>query len=146
MKYCPHCQQWNHGRPMRCRYCGRTWYVRLCPAGHVNPINANFCGECGRGNLSEPAGRRPPLIIRIIKSSKYIFYGFLIFLLFAILLDLLISGPTSQQISLLICIVMLAVVVNFVMRKANLSFRISGRTTYQAIVRFYRWVASLRIR
>ena len=146
MKYCQHCQQWNHGRPMRCRYCGRTWNVKLCQAGHVNPIDANFCGECGRGNLSEPAERRSPFFINFLKFGKYIFFSYLVLVIIMIIIELIKSGATSHHISLLISIVLLAGAVNFVMKKINLSSRISIRSIYESIVRLYRWISSLRIR
>lgn len=77
MKFCPHCSRWNIGKPSRCRYCGRTWGERICSAGHVNPADANFCGECGRAELSEPAGRTP-LFIRSLSLLKPIGIGLLV--------------------------------------------------------------------
>ena len=59
MRYCPYCHRWNTGRPPRCCYCGRTWHVRLCPRGHENPPDAQFCGSCGSADLTETAGSRP---------------------------------------------------------------------------------------
>ena len=59
MRCCPHCHRLNPGRPAICYYCGRTWYVRLCPRHHENPANAQFCGQCGSADLTETAGRRP---------------------------------------------------------------------------------------
>lgn len=145
MKYCPHCQQWNHGRPMRCRYCGRTWYVRLCRAGHVNPINANFCGVCGQGNLSEPAERQS-LFYRITIWVKRLLYLFLVSVGLMIIIDILTNKPTDTQITFLLAILILIIGVNFAMKKTGLSFQITGRSIYEAIVRFYRWVSSIRIR
>jgi len=63
MRYCPNCRRFNPGHPMICHFCGRTWYVRLCPRGHENPPNAQYCGACGSVDLSTPAGRRPIFII-----------------------------------------------------------------------------------
>ena len=59
MRYCPHCRRLSPGYPVICHYCGRTWYVRLCPRGHENPSNAQFCGACGSTDLSETAGSKP---------------------------------------------------------------------------------------
>jgi hypothetical protein len=59
MRYCPYCRRWNSGRPQRCHYCGRTWYVRFCLRGHANPPDAQFCGTCGSADLTETAGPRP---------------------------------------------------------------------------------------
>ena len=58
MRYCPYCRRLNPGQPLFCRFCGRTWHVRLCPRGHENPISAQYCGSCGSADLTEPAGRR----------------------------------------------------------------------------------------
>ena len=59
MRYCPHCRRLNPGHPEFCHYCGRTWHVRLCPRGHPNPANAQYCGTCGAADLTETAGPRP---------------------------------------------------------------------------------------
>ncbi len=141
MKYCPHCQQWNHGRPMRCRYCGRTWNAKLCPAGHLNPVNANFCGECGNTNLSEPAGRSP-LVIRMFKYLKYIFYFYLIFIGFLIILELFQVPIRENHISLLISIVILSLGLNFALQKFKVSFGFSGKSIFKIIIKFIRWVFS----
>ena len=68
MRYCPFCQRWNLERPQRCHYCGHTWGIKLCQAGHENPPDAQFCGTCGSADLSETAGPTPAWlwVIRII--------------------------------------------------------------------------------
>ena len=63
MRYCPNCQRINVGRPPICNYCGRTWYVKLCPRGHENPSNVLYCSTCGSTDLSETAGKKPWWII-----------------------------------------------------------------------------------
>ncbi len=67
MRYCPHCERFNRGKPKICHFCGRTWFVRLCPRGHENPPNAQFCGSCGSADLSEPATTRllPWLLLKM---------------------------------------------------------------------------------
>lgn len=78
MKYCPACQRWNQGQPVRCNYCGRTWGVRLCPRGHANPPDAVFCSQCGRPQLSETAGPEPlairvvSLLLRLLKPAAIV--------------------------------------------------------------------------
>ncbi len=57
MRFCPHCKRINPGKPKRCHFCGRTWFIRLCPRGHENPYIAQLCGTCGSADLSEPASR-----------------------------------------------------------------------------------------
>jgi hypothetical protein len=59
MKYCPYCHRWNLDRPQLCNYCGRSWYTRLCPRGHENPPDAQFCGTCGSADLTDTAGPKP---------------------------------------------------------------------------------------
>jgi len=59
MRYCPHCHRLNSGRPQLCHYCGHTWYIRLCPRGHENPPDAQYCGTCGSADLTETAGPVP---------------------------------------------------------------------------------------
>lgn len=56
MRYCPYCRRISAGRPQICNYCGRTWYIRLCPRGHENPPDAQFCSSCGSTDLTETAG------------------------------------------------------------------------------------------
>ena len=63
MRYCPYCRRFNEGKPQICHFCGRTWYVRLCPRGHENPYNAQYCGTCGSADLTETAGRRSWFLI-----------------------------------------------------------------------------------
>lgn len=59
MRYCPNCHRWNTGRPQFCCYCGRTWYIRLCPRGHDNPPDTQYCGTCGSADLTDTAGPQP---------------------------------------------------------------------------------------
>src|SRR5437773_316303 len=59
MRYCSNCKRINTDHPPFCRYCGRSWYVRLCPRGHPNPRDANFCGDCGNTDLTETTGSIP---------------------------------------------------------------------------------------
>ena len=77
MRFCPHCRRLNPGRPMICHYCGRTWHIRLCPRGHENPPDAQFCGLCGSADLTETAGPTP-FWIRLIRIGSLIFLFLLI--------------------------------------------------------------------
>src|SRR5262249_47309720 len=71
MRYCPNCKRLNFRRPVICMYCGRTWNVRLCPRGHVNRFDANFCGQCGNTELTDTSGPSP-IWIRTIKWISYL--------------------------------------------------------------------------
>jgi hypothetical protein len=63
---------------MICHYCGRTWHIRLCPRGHENPYNAQYCGTCGSVDLTETAGRRPWFLIAL-KGFLWILVGLLVY-------------------------------------------------------------------
>jgi len=78
MRYCPHCRRFNPGRPIICHYCGRTWYTRLCPRGHENPYNAQYCGTCGSVDLTETAGPRAWFLIAL-KGFLWILVGLLVY-------------------------------------------------------------------
>ena len=78
MRYCPRCRRFNPGSPQICHFCGSTWYVRLCPRGHENPPNAQYCGACGSTDLSETAGRRPWLLVSF-KAFLWLLLGLLVY-------------------------------------------------------------------
>jgi len=106
MRYCPNCNRWNSGRPQICFYCGRTWHIRLCPRGHENPPDAQFCGDCGSADLTETAGSRP-------------FWIWIVWIcVFVVLVDLIVSlsrfsfSLTEQGHTFLIAIVLLIVGLN----------------------------------
>lgn len=67
---------------MFCHYCGRTWQVRLCPRGHENDPDAQFCGICGSADLTETAGPMP-LWIWLIRFGILIIFIAIIIILFA---------------------------------------------------------------
>ena len=77
MKYCPHCNRLNSGRPQLCFYCGHTWHVRLCPRGHENPPDAQFCGTCGSPDLTETAGPVPCWLC-LVRIGILVVFAFLI--------------------------------------------------------------------
>jgi len=77
MRYCPNCHRLNSGRPQLCYYCGHTWHVRLCPRGHENPPDAQYCGSCGSADLTETAGH-VPLWIWLIRIGILVFFILLI--------------------------------------------------------------------
>ena len=55
MKRCTACFRYSLSDPPFCSHCGRSYLVRLCPRGHQNGRGAQFCAECGSGDLSTPA-------------------------------------------------------------------------------------------
>ena len=101
MRYCPHCHRFNPGRPPICHFCGRTWYVRLCPRGHENPFNAQYCGTCGSADLTETAGRRPWFLVAF-KGFLWLLGGLLIYSIINGFWNLLTSHQANQFFSLLL--------------------------------------------
>lgn len=55
MKRCTYCFRYSISEHPFCSRCGRSFDVRLCSRGHISPRGADFCGECGSGELSTPA-------------------------------------------------------------------------------------------
>ena len=85
MRYCPSCGRFNPGRPLICHYCGKSWYYRLCPKGHLNPPDAIFCGECGSSQLTDASGRKsllPDLIKTAVVMGIVIMIGLSVYQVF----------------------------------------------------------------
>lgn len=57
MRYCTNCQRLTPGEPLYCNHCGRSYDVKLCPARHLNPRDAQACATCGSRELSVPQPR-----------------------------------------------------------------------------------------
>lgn len=115
MRYCPYCHRINTGHPLICRFCGRTWYIRLCSRLHENPYNAVRCGQCGDTNLSQTVGRRPWLII----AFKSLLWFILILFVYDIITGFLnfLKGQHSDVFfSWLIILVLLLIGFNFIFR------------------------------
>lgn len=78
MRYCSNCKKLTAGKPPYCNHCGRTYGVRLCPRGHVNPRAAEACSECGSMDLSTPSPQRGTMkiaqIIGIVILSALCLY------------------------------------------------------------------------
>jgi hypothetical protein len=91
---------------MICHYCGRTWHVRLCPRGHENPPDSQFCGICGSADLTETAGP-VPFWIWLIRIGSLI-----IFILFIASLNPPEFRLTDQIIAQVIAIAILIFVIN----------------------------------
>jgi len=75
--------------------------VRLCPRGHENPPDAQFCGSCGSADLTETAGP-VPWWLWLIRIGILVFFAFLIASLGDIQLRL-----TEQHLTFVIAIFIL---------------------------------------
>ena len=85
MRFCPSCRKWVAGRPVYCSNCGRTWNYRICPRGHLNPPDANYCSTCGSLDLSSCSGMEPwfSRLAGFVSKTlpKVILIGFAVFIL-----------------------------------------------------------------
>jgi hypothetical protein len=45
------------GKPRYCRFCRRSFNIKLCPASHPNIRGTSFCELCGSPDLSVPQPR-----------------------------------------------------------------------------------------
>jgi len=73
MRLCFHCLRWRAGDSQRCPYCGWT-RRKICPSGHENPNDANVCGICGSGDLSQcaPSPRLLSMLRICLKAAFWI--------------------------------------------------------------------------
>jgi hypothetical protein len=62
MKLCFSCRRVTPGVPSYCHYCGKTYNVRLCSRGHINPRSAHVCSQCGSKEMSTPQRKIPFLL------------------------------------------------------------------------------------
>lgn len=102
MRFCHHCRKYNHGRPLRCRFCGVGLEGRLCPRNHVNPADPSiaFCGDCGQPlERTWGAGR----------STKL--YLFAILILFVTFVVSLVPMAFSKEAPMLSALLSLLIVV-----------------------------------
>lgn len=60
MRYCLGCRRFSAAGPL-CTQCGRSFGGRLCNGKkrHLNPPDAQFCGQCGSDKLTEAASFIP---------------------------------------------------------------------------------------
>lgn len=57
MKFCYQCGRMTAGEAVYCNFCGRSYDVKLCSRGHINPRIADVCSQCGSRELSTPQPR-----------------------------------------------------------------------------------------
>jgi len=143
MKYCPTCKQWNIGKPMRCRYCGRTWDVRICSAGHINPADTNFCGECGRTSLSEPADRSP-LIIKFLKIWKGLIVIVCILFLILLIQGLFSISSAGDFIGFILFIMIMLIAINFMLGIMNEASKLFHANIFGLIIKIIKSLFTYR--
>jgi hypothetical protein len=54
MRYCRSCHRLSGRMAQFCRHCGKSFNMKRCPAGHLNPRGTAFCATCGSTDLSQP--------------------------------------------------------------------------------------------
>jgi hypothetical protein len=67
------------GAPAYCHNCGKTYNVKLCSRGHINPRSANVCSQCGSREMSTPQRKIPFLLKPLIFLFSHFFGIALIF-------------------------------------------------------------------
>ena len=126
MRLCFHCLRWRAGDSPRCPYCGWTRH-KLCSAGHVNPPDANICGTCGRGELSQAAP--PPRFLRVLR----VIFKLALWLIIIIIGISLIQGMTQAVRGGTATPFILAIA--FLLIALNICSRVLGFKIGKAIVR-----------
>jgi RNA polymerase subunit RPABC4/transcription elongation factor Spt4 len=95
MKLCFSCGRVTAGTPSYCHYCGKTYNVRLCSRGHINPRSANVCSQCGSKEMSTPQRKIPFLLKPLIFLLSHLvgiilifsLVGFLVFFVYKLFID-----------------------------------------------------------
>ena len=72
MRRCTNCFRFLPGSPTYCSHCGRSFNVRICSRGHINPRGVQFCAQCGSADLSTPAPRGS-LLFHLSGFALYLF-------------------------------------------------------------------------
>jgi len=68
MRYCPHCRPPQSGPADLLPSLWKNVARPALSSGPSNPITAQYCGDCGSADLTEPAGRRPfgPYLVKAL--------------------------------------------------------------------------------
>jgi len=107
MKYCYQCGRVTAGKPLYCNSCGRSYNVKLCPRGHVNPRSAEVCAQCGSRDLSTPQPR-VPISIRVLAFLFSLVPGLLLVLV-SLLTVLLLLRELCANPRWLVALVLLGI-------------------------------------
>jgi len=110
MRYCNQCHRITAGEPLYCNFCGSSFGVKLCPARHVNPRNADVCSQCGSRDLSTPAPRLPFWLAPLLYLLSLFPGVILVLLSLLVLIGFVNALATNQQIQtqLLVFLLLLA--------------------------------------
>lgn len=88
MKKCYRCNTKSPKEFRYCRRCGCSFRFRYCGKGHINPVNAQYCNECGSEKMSTPDGGEN---VRL-EESALVVGGAIVAGLFGIFMGLLLLG------------------------------------------------------
>lgn len=102
MHRCNSCHRYTAGHPTFCPFCGRSYNVRICNRGHVNPRGVQFCSICGSAELSTPAAPESFLVHLSHLTLAYCLWLFLIVIGLALIMSAVSSLDWSPLISLAI--------------------------------------------
>ena len=109
MRYCYQCHHFTIGQALYCNRCGMSYDVKVCPARHLNPRNAEVCSECGSRDLSTPAPRMPLWLAPVLFLLALVPGGGLVLVLLVLSFNLAHTFLTTQQIPLGLLLRILAV-------------------------------------
>jgi len=137
MRRCTACFRFHPGNPTFCSRCGRSFDFRICPRGHINPREAQYCSECGTADLSTPA---PPasFLYRLTGLVLYVLSGVTIgVVVIALVLGLLYSidwdalkGPLVALVIMLAVLYWTTTLVPGPVKKVG---KAAGRTVWKAV-------------
>jgi RNA polymerase subunit RPABC4/transcription elongation factor Spt4 len=109
MRHCNQCHRITSGEPLFCNFCGSSYDVKLCPARHVNPRNADVCSQCGSRDFSTPAPPRSLWIVPLLWLASLLPGAVLVLLSVLVLIGVLNTLLTSQQLQFQLVIAVLMI-------------------------------------
>lgn len=109
MRHCNQCHRITPGEPLFCNSCGSSYDVKLCPARHINPRNADVCSQCGSRDFSTPAPPRSLLMVPLLWFASVLPGLLLILLSVLVLVGVVNALLTSQQLQFQLIIAVLII-------------------------------------
>jgi len=96
MRYCYNCNKITSGEPVYCNFCGRSYNVKRCGRGHINPRSAEACSQCGSRDLSTPQPKTPfwvPVVEFLVSLIPGVLLGIVSILSVLIAIRALLERP-----------------------------------------------------